>query len=697
MQVSSPDKIRNLAVVGHSDTGKTTVIGSLLYTSGATNRLNRVDDGNAVTDFDQQEIDRKISINLSAAYAPWKQHKVNLIDCPGYAIFITETTSGLHAADAAMLCVNTASGIEVMTEKVWQITEELGLPVIFHLTKNDRERADPLATARALADRFSRNALPVQIAIGSEEGFSGIIDLVHEKALSYTRDGDGKGSVTEIPDDLQGAVEEWRTKLIEAVAESDEALMEKFFEEGTLSGEELISGLRAAIARRDLFPITLGSAEHGIGNADLLDALTDLAPSPFDRESFPAMNVGGDSTPVVADASGSASALVFKTLNDPFSGRISMMRVVSGTITADTAYWNTRKEDNERLGALHHIQGKQGDPADSLVCGDIGSVAKLKISNTGDTLCTKVSPVRLGWFEVSPPAISFAVEPKSKGDDEKIGEAIHRLEDEDIGLHASRDAQTGEFLLSGSGQLHVEIAVAKLKSRYKVDVILHPPKVPYRETIKVTADGHGRHKKQTGGRGQFADCKIVMEPLPRGDNFEFADEIFGGSIPQNYRPAVSKGIQEAAVNGYSTSFPVVDFKIRLIDGQYHDVDSSEMAFKIAGSMAFKDAMTRARPTLLEPVMQIEVVTPEEYMGDIMSDLSQRRGRPQGMDAGGNGSQIVKATVPLAEMLDYSQALTSMTQGRSSFTMAYSHYEEVPRQIQQKVIAEDKRDREEHAG
>ncbi|MDX1384598.1 MAG: elongation factor G [Thermoanaerobaculia bacterium] len=696
MQVSSPDKIRNVAVVGHSDTGKTTLVSALLYTSGAMSRLNRVEDGNAVTDFDAQEIERKISINVAAAFAPWKQHKVNLLDCPGYSIFLTETQSGLHAADAALVCVNTASGIEVMTEKVWQMSEEIDLPVAFHLTKMDRERADGLATAEAIAARFSRNALPVQLPIGKESGFEGIVDLVHSKAYSFGRDGNGKGTPTDIPADLADTVEEWRSKLVEAVAESDEELMEKFFEEGSLDGEDLIRGLRAAIAQRDLFPITMGAAEHGIGTSALLDTIVDLAPSPADREDFPAANIGGEPVVVSADASAPAAALVFKTLNDPFSGRVSLIRVAGGTLSSDTTYWNTRAEDNERLGALHLVQGKQADAVPSLVAGDIGCVSKLKITNTGDTLGDKSSPLKLGWFEVPPPAISFAVEPVAKGDEEKIGEAIHRLQDEDIGLAASRDPQTGEFLVSGSGQLHVEIAIAKLKSRYKVDVILHPPKVPYRETITATADGHGRHKKQTGGRGQFADCKIVMEPLPRGDAFEFADEIFGGSIPQNYRPAVEKGIQEAAEGGYSTSYPVVDFKVRLVDGQYHDVDSSELAFKIAGSLAFKDAMAKARPTLLEPVMQIEVVTPEEYMGDIMSDLSQRRGRPQGMDAGGNGSQIVKATVPLAEMLDYSQALTSMTQGRSSFTMVYSHYEEVPRQIQEKIIAQDKREQEERA-
>ena len=380
-------------------------------------------------------------------------------------------------------------------------------------------------------------------------------------------------------------------------------------------------------------------------------------------------------------------------MNDPFSGRVSLMRVVSGTMKSDTTAWNPREEENERLGSLQLMQGKTGKPTPTAVCGDIVGVAKLKVSNTGDTLCDRSAPMRLSWITSPPPAMSFAVEPKSKGDEEKIGEAVHRLMDEDVALQAGRDPQTGEYLLSGTGQLHVEINVAKLRNRFKVDVILHPPKVPYREAIRRTAEGHGRHKKQSGGRGQFADCRITIEPLPRGEQFEFVDEIFGGSIPQTYRPAVEKGIQEAAATGYSANYPVVDFRVRLQDGQYHDVDSSEMAFKIAGSLAFKDAMTRAAPVLLEPVMQVEITTSEDFMGDIMGDLSQRRGKPQGMDARDDGTQQIKAVVPMAEMLDYATALRSMTQGRASFTMAFSHYEELPKMVQDKVIQEYQREKE----
>jgi elongation factor G len=695
MQVASPDKIRNLAVVGHSDTGKTTLTSALLYTAGVTNRLHRVEDGNAVTDFDPQEVERRISINLAIAFAPWRQTKINLLDCPGYSIFVTETECGLRAADAALLCVSGASGVEVMTEKVWEIADQMGVPVLFHVNKVDRERADFARVVAALQERFGRGVLPVQLPIGHEHAVKGVVDLVRREARVFDRDGNGKGQAAEVPADLEDAVAEWRGKLIEAVAESDEALMEKFFEQGTLEDDDLKRGLRRAIAQRQIFPVTVGSALHGIGTASLLDALVDLAPSPIDRGTFPAFNVGGQPVELRTESSGPVAALVFKTLNDPSSGRLSLLRVASGTLTSDTTLWNPRVEDTERAGSLLLQQGKQGSSTQALVCGDIGAVAKLKVSSSGDTLCAKERPVKLGWFDPPPPAITFALEPKSKGDEEKIGEAITRLLDEDVGLATHRDAQTGEFLLSGAGQLHVEIAVAKLKSRYKVDLILHPPKVPYRETVTGKAEGHGRHKKQTGGRGQFADCKIILEPLPRGQKFEFVDEIFGGAIPLNFRPAVEKGIVEAAAHGFNTRSPVVDFRVRLIDGQYHDVDSSELAFKIAGSLAWKDAMAKARPTILEPVMNVEIVTPEEFMGDIMSDLSQRRGRPQGMDTRGH-NQVVKAVVPLSEMLDYSQSLTSMTQGRASYTMAYSHYEEVPRQIQEKIVAEDKRAKEQAA-
>jgi elongation factor G len=693
MQVDSPDRIRNVAVAGHNDTGKTTLVSSLLYAGGVTTRLHRVEDGNTFTDFDHEEVERKISIGVAACFVPWQQHKVNLIDCPGYGIFFAETQQGMRAADAGVLCINGVAGVEVITERVWEFAAEIGLPLLLNMTKMDRERADFGRTLEGLQKRFGRSVLPVQIPIGQEAGFTGVVDLVTQKAYRFTRDGNGKATPSDIPAELADEVETHRSRLIEAVAETDDQLMEGFFETGTLSQENLEAGLRRAIVSRQVFPVTLSAASHGIGPSALLDALLALAPSPTQRAPFPARNVGGEEISLTADPAGPLAALVFKTLSDPFTGKITILRVVSGTVNGDSTVYNSRAEEPERLGHLMLLQGKQGSPTGRLIAGDIGGVAKLKITATGDTLCMKDRPIKLGWVKVAEPAMAFAVEPKSKGDEEKIGEALTRLMDEDITLRAGRDPETHEHLLSGNGQLHIEIAVAKLRHRYHVDVLLHPPKVPYRETILKPADGHGRHKKQTGGRGQFADCKIKVEPLPRGEDFAFADEIFGGSIPQNYRPAVEKGIQEARRRGFLAGYPMVDFKVRLLDGQYHDVDSSEMAFKIAGSLAFKDAMVNAKPTILEPVMKVEINTTDEFTGDIMGDLSHRRGRPQGMDSV-NGNQIIKALVPMSEMLEYDRILRAMTQGRSSFHMEFSHYEEVPRPVQEKLIAEYQKHRKE---
>jgi elongation factor G len=693
MQVDSPDKIRNVAVAGHNDTGKTTLVSALLYAGGVTTRLNRVEDGNTLTDFDHEEIERKISIGVAACFVPWQQHKVNLIDCPGYGIFFAETQQGMRAADAVLLCINGVAGVEVNTERIWDFAAAIDQPLILNLTKMDRERADFDRTLEGLQKRFGRSVVPVQIPIGQEAGFTGVVDLVARKAYRFTRGGNGKATPSDIPPELADEVETHRTRLVEAVAETDDQLMEGFFETGTLSQEALEDGLRRAVVHRQVFPVTLSAANQGIGLSALLDTFLSVAPSPVQRAAFPAKTVGGEDTGLTADPAGPLAALVFKTLSDPFTGKITLMRVVSGTLSGDSNAYNSRAEEVERLGHLMLLQGKQGANTPRLIAGDIGGVAKLKVTVTGDTLCAKEKPLKLAWIKVPEAAMAFAVEPKSKGDEEKIGEALHRLIDEDISLHAGRDPETHEHLLSGNGQLHIEIAVAKLKHRYHVDVLLHPPKVPYRETILKPADGHGRHKKQTGGRGQFADCRIKIEPLPRGEDFSFADEIFGGAIPNNYRPAVEKGIQEARRRGYLAGYPVVDFKVRLLDGQYHDVDSSEMAFKIAGSLAFKDAMANAKPTILEPVMKVEINTTEEFTGDIMGDLSHRRGRPQGMDAD-NGSQVIKAVVPMSEMLDYDRILRAMTQGRSSFHMEFSHYEEVPRLVQDKLIAEAQKHRQE---
>ncbi len=693
MQVDSPEKIRNLAVAGHTGTGKTTLASAMLYTSGVVNRLNRTEDGATTTDFDKEEIERGISIGVAPCTVPWQSHKINLLDCPGYGMFFSDTQAAIRAADAVLLCVDGASGVEVVTEKAWAYADELGQPVLISLTKMDRDRATLESALESLRGRFGREVMPIQLPIGSEHDFTGVVDLLSGKAYVYDKDGDGKASPTDVPDDLADEVERRRNNLIEMVAESSEAMLETYLEEGTLSQDELVDGLRRAIQRRRLFPLVITSLAHGIGTSLLLDAVVDLMPNPLERAPFPATNVGGEPLEVEPDPDGDPAALVFKTISDPYAGKITLLRVVRGELPGDAVLWNTRAEQAEKLGGVHVMQGKSGSSIPKLVTGDIGGVSKLKHAQTGDTLCGKNRPIHLGWIEVAEPAISFAVEPKAKGDEEKIGDALSRLQEEDLALAAGRDPDSGEFLVSGQGQLHVEITVNKLHNRFGVDVILHPPKVPYRETIRKKADGHGRHKKQSGGRGQFADCKITVEPLERGMEFEFVDEIFGGSIPQGYRPAVEKGIQEARKRGFLAGYPMVDFRVRLTDGQFHDVDSSEMAFKIAGSLAYKDAMAKAAPTIMEPMMKVEISVDEEFMGDVMSDLSQRRGRPQGMDSN-NGVQVVNAIVPMAEMLSYAPALNSMTQGKGSFHMEYSHYEEMPTNVAEKVIQESRRAAEE---
>jgi elongation factor G len=685
MQVDTPAKLRNVALAGHNDTGKTSLASAMLFAAGATGRLGRVEERSAVTDFDPEEQERGISIGLGVAHLGWRGHKVNLFDCPGYGIFFAETKAGMRAADASLVCVSAVAGVEVNTEKVWEYAEEIAQPVVLHLNKMDRERADLDRTLASLQGTFGRQVLPVQLPIGAEKDFAGVVDLVAGKAFLFERGGSGKGREAPVPAELASAVQEARTRLIEAVAESDEALLEKFFEEGTLSDDDLRAGLRGAILGRKLFPVTLGSSGQLVGTSTLLDFLVDFAPSPVDRP-YPARRIDGTETALAADPAAPLAALVIKTLNDPFTGRLTILRVLSGTLGNDGQVWNPRTEDVEKAHGIVSVQGKQGTAAPRVIAGDVAGVPKLRLAQTGDTLSGKEQPVRAAWIHIPDPAMSFAIEPKSKGDEEKIGDALSRLIEEDPSLRAGRDPQTHEFLLSGSAQLHVEITLARMKRRSNVEVILHAPKVPYRETIQKAADGHGRHKKQTGGRGQFADCRIKIEPLPRGGDFEFLDEIFGGAIPQNYRPAVEKGIQEARGRGFLAGYPMVDFRVRLLDGQYHDVDSSELAFKIAGSLAYKDAMSKASPTLLEPVMKVEIHTSDEFMGDIMSDLSHRRGRPQGMDSK-SGAQIINALVPMAEMLNYAPALRAMTQGRSNFQMEFSHYEEVPRLVQEKIVAE----------
>jgi elongation factor G len=695
MKVYSGSEIRNVAIVGHNDTGKTTLVSQLLFNAGANTRQGRVEDGTTVTDFDPDEIERKHSISAAVAFAEWKDTKINLVDTPGFGIFIMEAKGALRIADSAVVVVSGVTGVEVTTEKVWKFTEEYALPRLIVVNKMDRERASASRTLDALQKKFGKNVVPIQLPMGEEKDFKGIIDLVSMKAHVYHADGSGKFDTTDIPAELKSDADEWREKLIEKVAEGDDTLMEKFFEQGGLSQEELLDGLKREVAHHEIYPVLFASASHNIGGQPILDAFVSLLPSPEEVKTLDGKNPKGEKITFDRRPEAFPAALVFKTFSDPFSGRVSLFRVYSGTLQSDHAYWNTTREHEERIGKLQVLQGKQQIPVSELRAGDIGAVAKLKDTLTGDTIAAKDHQIVLEHVQYPEAAIAFAVEPKARGDEDKLGAAIHRIIEEDPTIKFARDEQTKEFLISGQGQLHVEIVVAKLRKKYHVDVVLHPPKVPYRETITKPADAHGRHKKQSGGHGQFADCKITVEPLPRGADFEFVDEIFGGAIPRQYIPAVEKGIQDARVKGYLAGFPMVDFRVRLKDGQYHDVDSSEMAFKIAGSLAYQEAMEKARPTLLEPIMHVDINAPSEYVGDIMGDLNSRRGRVEGVDAE-EESQVVHARVPLAEMLTYGSTLRSLTQGRGSFHMEYSHYEEVPKQLQEKIITDSKKAKEAQA-
>jgi elongation factor G len=695
MKVYSGAEIRNVALVGHNDTGKTTLVSQLLFNTGVTTRLGRIEDGTTTTDFDADEIERKHSISAAIAYVEWKNTKINLLDTPGFGIFVMEAKSALRVADSAAVVVSAVTGVEVTTERVWKFAEEYELPRMVIVNKMDRERASFSRTFEALQKKFGKEVVPIQIPMGEEHAFTGVIDLVAMKAYKYATDGSGKFDATDIPAEYKSDADSWREKLIEKVAEGDDTLMERFFEQGGLSQEELLDGLKREISHHQIFPVLLASASHNIGGHGILDAMVALLPAADEAKTIEGTNAKGETITFERRAEAFPAALVFKTFSDPFSGRVSLFRVYSGTLKSDTAYWNTTKDHEERVGKLQVLQGKQQMPIPELKAGDIGAVAKLKDTATGDTLASKDHQIVIKHIDYPEAAIAFAVEPKARGDEDKLGAAVARIIEEDPTIKFHRDEQTKEFLISGQGQLHVEIIVKKLHTKYNVDVILHPPKVPYRETITKPADAHGRHKKQSGGHGQFADCKITMEPLPRGSDFEFVDDIFGGAIPRQYIPAVEKGIQDARRKGFLAGFPVVDFRVRLTDGQYHDVDSSEMAFKIAGSLAFQDAMEKAKPTLLEPIMHVDISAPSEYVGDLMGDLNSRRGRVEGVDAEGD-TQTIRARVPLAEMLTYGSTLRSITQGRGSFHMEMSHYEEVPKQLQEKIITESKKAKEQQA-
>jgi elongation factor G len=686
MKAYPTDSIRNLAVIGHGDAGKTQLISSLLYITGATPRWGKVDEGTTTTDYEEDSIERKITLNTALAHLEHRDTKINFIDTPGYAAFIAHARPALRVADCALVVVDGVNGVQVQTEKTWAYANEFLLPRLMVVTKLDKERADFGAALDSARGTFSRAIVPFTLPIGKEKDFKGVVDVVHMKAYEF--DEQGKARERDLPSEGRDVIDAAREKLIEVIAESDDALLEKYFENGTLEDEDLLPNINKAIANSRLCPVFAVSSLTLVGLSALLDGIVDYAPDPAHHEAeHGRASVDGDGgEPLTRKYSDSEpfSAYVFRTVADPFAGRINVMRVISGHVQHDATIFNSSRGAQERLGALHTIQGKQLDKVEMAHAGDIIACVKLRETQTGDTLCDKAAVIVYDGVEYPEAAIAFAIEPKSRQDEEKISVALHKILEEDPALHFDRDPQTKEFLLAGSGQLHVETVIDKLKKRYGVEVALHPPKVPYKETITQRAEVQGRHKKQTGGRGQFGDCKVVFEPLPRGEGFQFEDKIFGGSVPQNFRPAIEKGIVDAAAGGAVAGYPLVDFKAVLVDGSYHTVDSDEHSFRAAGRKAFRAAMEKVKPTLLEPIMDVEVTAPQEYSGDIMGDLNSRRGRVQGMDTSGN-QQVVKAQVPMAEMLDYQSKLNSITAARGSYHMQFSHYDQVPGQIAQKIV------------
>ena len=685
--------IRNVAVVGHSHSGKTSLVSAMLFTAGSTQRLGRVDDGTTTTDYDEEEISRQMTVSSTLAYLEWSGKKINIIDTPGFNMFVHEAEQVMPAVDAALVVVDAVSGVQVVTQKIWNFAEHTKMPRVVICTRMDRERADFTRVMESLTSTFGRTVVPVQLPIGSEKSFTGVIDLVKMKAYTYEMGGNGRAKVGDIPADMAEQAKAAHEALVELVAEGDDSLMEEFFNTGTIAEEHIIAGLHNAIREDKIFPVLFASGLGNMGTDEVLDFVADYLPTAVERGTVTGVATEGDGEPPARKLNDDEplSLFAFKTVSDVFSGRITFFKVFSGILKNDATVQNFTRNTSEKFAHLSIMQGKQAVAVQDLHAGDIGAVAKLKETLTGDSLGDKAAPIEFPVIKFPEPAITFAIEPKTRADEDKLGVGVHKLMEEDAMLRFFRDAQTKEILIAGTGQQHIEVVVSKLKKRYHTEVVLKAPKVPYRETIRGHADVQGRHKKQSGGHGQFGDCKIKMEPLQRGGNFEFVNDIFGGAIPKNFIPAVEKGILEGAARGFLAGYPVVDFRVILYDGSYHDVDSNEMSFKKAGRIAFKKAMEQAKPTLLEPIMNVEITIPDEFAGAIMGDLNSRRGRIQGMDNKG-GNTVVKATVPMSEMLTYGTDLTAMTQSRGSFSMEMDHYDFVPALQQEKIIAAAKAER-----
>ena len=680
--------LRNSVFVGEGGNGKTSLVEACLFTAGSTDRQGKVDAGNTILDSEPEEVERGSSIVAALAFADWNKHRLNFIDTPGYSNFIAETVAGVRAADNAVIVINGYSELKVLTEKSFAWSVEEGIARFLFVNYMDHEQADLFRAVEYAEKTLGVRPALFQLPIGGGLEFNGVVDLVAGRALTYEKEGSGKGEETEIPAELAETYEEERGKLIEFAAEADESLLEKYLEGGELSTEEMIRGLRKGILEGSFLPVFCGCGVQNVGTDQLLDAIVLYGATPVDRKISGAKTPNGEEVAVEADPDAPFRAIVFKTAIDAFAGKLNMFRVMSGSVSSDANVFNTTREERERMGTMLYVQGKSQKPiSDQLVPGDIAAVAKLKVTSTGDTLCDEKSPVIFPPIKFPPPAISYAVAPKSKGDEEKLSTALSRMRDEDPVLSVSRDPQTKEMLLSGLGVLHLEVVLERIKRKYGVEVEMRTPRIPYKETIKGRTKVQGRYKKQTGGRGQFGDTYLEIEPLPRGGGFEFVNKIVGGVIPKTFIPAVQKGIVEAMDNGTLAGYPVTDLRVTLYDGSYHSVDSSEMAFKIAGSIGFKKGMLDCKPSILEPLMNIEVTVPEEYMGDIIGDMNSRRGRVLGMDSAPGGKQKIKAQIPMAEVLNYAPALRSMTADRGDFTLDFSHYEEVPAHVSEKIISE----------
>ncbi|HBL23603.1 MAG TPA: elongation factor G [Deltaproteobacteria bacterium] len=694
MKKYEPDAIRNVGIFSHGGEGKTSIVEAMLFLAGENTRLGSVDEGTSLMDYEPEEVERKITISSTLACFEWAKSKINLLDTPGDDNFISDAKLCMRVVDGAVIVMSAVSGVKVGTEKVWEYANEFSAATGIFINKMDRERADFVRAVEDIQKNFTdKTCLVVQVPIGQEESFKGVVDLLTMKAFVFKGDGTGAFDIVEIPAEQADLAQKYREKLVETAVEMDDDIMERYLNGDEIKPEEIENCLKSGISGNKIVPVFCGSATRNIGINTLLDGIIKFFPPPTFRKEVEGINPKtGEKVVRQSSESEPFSALVFKTITDPFAGKLTLFRVYSGEIHPDMTALNVRKEDKERIGQIFSLVGKKQKPAGSASAGDIAVVAKLREVQTGDTLCDEKSPIKYEGVTVPNPVISFSLHPKAKGDEDKLNTSLARLIEEDQTIKYSRDEQTKEFLLSGMGQVHIEVIVERMKRKFNVEVELKDPKVPYKETIKGTTKVQGKYKKQSGGKGQYGDTWLEIAPNPRGEGFQFIDKVVGGAIPRQYIPAVEKGIVEAMNLGVLAGYPVVDFRVTLYDGSYHDVDSSEMAFKIAASMGFKKGIEMCKPVLLEPIMKMEVIVPDENMGDIMGDMNSRRGKIIGVETKGS-NQVVKAAVPMSEVLRYAPDLRSMTGGRGTFTMEFSHYEEVPAQISEKIIEAAKRDRE----